>query len=398
MLVLFLFHAPAAHAASAFDASNFLVQLRALVAPLLAPFTHAAVPVDIDALTGRITDAIRACESDRTTAESAYACYRAAADELMARFAFGDIVEASKRVPDCHDLMHHLAQGAYRRYGDLGKVFEVADDFVCFGAVYHGGAEGYLIANARENTSEERMTRNILRACAEATPDDSLAYSQCVHGIGHALMFVTNNELPYSLELCDAFPTEGERINCYGGVFMENVPSSQLSPHVSTYAKEGDPWYPCRLVGPAYRNVCYTFQLSAVQGSGDERLGNMASLCAKAPPENQAACFHSYGSSVAGFLPEQDARASRCLALPEAGQRSACVDGVVVFYLDRFATMPEKLADAFDVCAALPSTYHEHCYAGVGNILRSVDAEARITLCERAGVWREACRMGMNGQ
>lgn len=320
-------------------------------------------------------------------------CLHVSADQLLATHSFPDIVTAAERTPDCHDLMHHLAQGAYYIYGDLSEVYEHAN-FACFGAVYHGGVEGYLIEKLSQQTfTQEDIINAILVAC-EGIDDRAIIYHQCVHGIGHALMFVTASELPESLELCDAFGAIAERVNCYGGVFMENVPESQLSPHVSKYARADDPWYPCRIVDERYRNVCYTFQLSAVEGEGVERLHIMRELCSEVPEKNQYACFLSFGSAVSASISNQEHRMSACLATPGIKSRDACIEGAVVFYLDRFATLPDKLSESLDVCAVAPEFHKENCYKSVGNILRSVPSYDQESICALAGGWEHACLTG----
>ena len=322
-------------------------------------------------------------------------CLHSSADKLLARYAFPDIVAAAERTPDCHDLMHHIAQGAYYIYGDLGEVYEHAN-FACFGAVYHGGAEGYLIEKmSKESITQEEIVDSVLTAC-EGVDSRAIIYDQCVHGIGHALMFVTASELPESLELCDVFDTTTEQVNCYGGVFMENVPNSQLSPHVSAYARADDPWYPCRIVDERYKNVCYTFQLSAIQGNDIDRLRNMRELCAEVPEEHQYACFLSFGSSVAATIQNQENRVNGCLIVPGFRNQGACIEGTVVSYLDRFATLPDKLSESLELCTATPGAHKEICYEAVGNILRSVSIGDREAICKRAGEWEDVCLMGGN--
>jgi hypothetical protein len=372
--------------------SSLLAPLQLLLGGLL-PADLFSDADSIQTITETMKKDTASCAAFRLQPQRSYTCLHDAAAALLNRFSFPDIITAAQDIPDCHDYMHAIAQGAYLEYGSLAKVYEQKEkQFVCFGAVYHGAVEGYLIAHKALANDMNSLSKVVLNACSDAIPDKQGMYLQCVHGVGHALMFITDNNLPKSLELCDQFNSDTERTSCYGGTFMENVPSSQLSPHVSQYASSTNPWYPCTRIGAAYQDSCYAFQLSAVTGSdASERIANMAHWCAKAPVAQQRACFKSFGSSVGAYIPSQKSRASECLSLTSEAFKAACIQGVVGFYDDRFSTLPDKISGALSFCAVLPDSYQQGCYADAGSIFGPLGTSVADALCAKAGVFATSC-------
>ena len=395
------------HAAFAASTNTPSAVFAGALEQLFAPFTSfffGSVTSGFDYTTIRsfASEHARHCVSI-TAAQSRYDCYQDAAKELLAHASFLDINLALNDAQfDCHDLMHSIAARAYNQYGSLANVYQQAT-FACFGAAYHGGAEGYLLAHNLQGASQHDLDTTILSGCRDALSESSPLYFQCVHGIGHALMFVLADALPQALTLCDTFSNDGERVNCYGGVFMENIPSSQLSPHVSQYVRTNDIYYPCTILAAHYKASCYHFQFSRISETTGGSRANVVAYCAGVPTAYQDQCYRDAGQTIAAMYSDTVARVEACRAFGITSRIQSCMRGAVRFYLDRYAGVPEKLVGAFDFCAVTPNEYKTGCFIEVGEIMagrikppthQETQTTAR-TICAPAQEYQDVCVKGV---
>ena len=61
-----------------------------------------------------------------------------------------------------------------------------------------------------------------------------------MYGIGHGVLAWASYEIPESLDICDALPTNQDHQSCYSGVFMENAFAidSEAAGYQSKYIKK----------------------------------------------------------------------------------------------------------------------------------------------------------------
>ena len=110
-------------------------------------------------------------------------------------------------------------------------------------------------------------------------------------------MFYTANDLPRSLEMCDAFDNAFARTTCSNGVFMENFSADQKL-HVSEYLKESDPLYPCQSRRRGIKRIA-TCTLRPIFSALTERTTPAPWSCAMAPKN------HSSGRAPAAWEPKR---------------------------------------------------------------------------------------------
>lgn len=125
----------------------------------------------------------------------------------------------------CHPVVHAIGRETFRLKGNIHDSFAACDQ-TCHSGCYHGSVERFLrgddiYAEADKHPSQAELKQKAAAACDPNTPL-RLRY-QCLHGLGHALMFFSRYQLDQSLEACDALGDDWSRNSCYGGVFMENV-------------------------------------------------------------------------------------------------------------------------------------------------------------------------------
>jgi hypothetical protein len=263
--------------------------------------------------------------------------------ELIQRFEKED-VELRR---DCHPVVHAIGRETFRLKGTIHDSFAACDQ-TCHSGCYHGSVERFLrgeevYVQAGRHPTQAELKHKAATACDGQLPG-RLRF-QCLHGLGHALLYFTRYQLVASLEACDALAEDWSRSSCYGGVFMENVfnatpESRDLSPT--------DYHYPCNKLHHKYRGECYVMQTSRMveMGLSTEELFRE---CARAGAFG-ADCALSVGRDLSNYVRTGDAAdvARKCEGA-QGVHREACIRGVAYALIDN--TWDGRYAWPF--CAAL---------------------------------------------
>lgn len=259
---------------------------------------------------------------------------------------------------DCHPVVHAVGRETYRLKGTIHDAFSACDQ-TCHSGCYHGSVERFLrgeniYAEVDRHPSAAELKEKAASAC---DPNVAVKFRfQCLHGLGHALLFFTRYNLQQALDACDVLADAWSRSSCYGGVFMENVFNAtperrNLSPV--------DFHYPCSRLDAKYRGDCYTMQTSRMteMGLSTEQIFRE---CEKAG-EFRSACEVSLGRDLSNFVRAGQIRAAaRKCELASGESRLACVSGVVYALIDN--TWDGRYALPF--CAALGGERDQtDCYA-----------------------------------
>lgn len=141
----------------------------------------------------------------------------------------------------CHSAMHEIAHVAVREYGTLGEAF-MHGNAECQNGYYHGVVEEFLRDEDVDKFSADDI-RNFCNKTVNAA-SSSLLELNCVHGVGHALVYMTEDDLPRALIRCGDFSDDHLRAQCATGAFMQH---SFVSPveSISLERLSGDPAFRC---------------------------------------------------------------------------------------------------------------------------------------------------------
>ncbi|HEY1266099.1 MAG TPA: hypothetical protein VGH16_02505 [Candidatus Binatia bacterium] len=245
----------------------------------------------------------------------------------------------------CHPVVHALGREIFRVKGNIHDAF-LACDQTCHSGCYHGAVERFLRGDSKapaRHVTESEIVRKAPTACDVTV--ERRVYFQCLHGLGHALMFFTENDVDTSLKGCDALSGAWSQESCYGGVFMENVVSA-LSDQRKVSAT--DPQYPCNQVAEKYRRSCYWMQTSRMQEMGLNEQQQFDE-CAKAG-WFAGDCAQSIGRDLSNLsrTGESATAAAACESVSDDARR-ACIRGAVYALIDN----TWDLTYATPFCAAL---------------------------------------------
>ncbi len=195
----------------------------------------------------------------------------------------------------CHPLTHAIGRAAAQQFDTPGEAFVYGDNF-CSSGYYHGVLEG--IAGKMGRT---KLLANLNSVCSniQGKSSYSLDYYNCIHGLGHGLMAITNDELFQSLNYCDKLTGNWEQISCASGVFMENVIADGIN-HKTKYLKTDDLLYPCDSSPEKYKATCYLMQSSYILRQENYDFAKTFEECSKAG-DYATQCYQSLGRDASGY-------------------------------------------------------------------------------------------------
>ena len=307
-------------------------------------------------------DAIKSCNNQPNSPECLDKLFREALKKHTTLEALQLIQRYEKEDADlrrdCHPVVHAIGRETYRIKGTIHESFSACDQ-TCHSGCYHGSVERFLrgediYAQADRHPSAAELKQKAALACDPKLADRFRF--QCLHGLGHALLFFNRYQLASTLDACDALPNDWSRSACYGGVFMENV--SSATPELRDLSPT-DYHYPCDKLAAKYRSDCYVMQTSRMSEMGltTERIFQE---CEKSG-EYRFQCAVSAGRDLSNYvrLGQIQPTAQKCQAAGGDSKR-ACIQGVVYALIDN--TWDGRYAMPF--CAAFADgSDRTNCYS-----------------------------------
>lgn len=294
-------------------------------------------------------------------------CYKDVATSLYDQFGLSQTLQtlkANEGYPEvyarCHEVTHYLARQEYDKLKSIANVYAQCDS-TCHGGCYHGTMEAYL---KEKQLANESVQAQFTKVCGKLQDyQNPLEFNECLHGLGHAAMFVTDMELLKSLSLCDNISGQKEKERCYTGVFMENSSSSTSFDHQSIYLKADDPFYPCNSLEEKYQAMCWQYQSSYFAIISNQDWVKVAHMCLQVPPQYQDRCVRTIGTNQVGFTPSLKIMKQDCDLMPNAHFQSVCVEGVISSFAYRFVGDTDKM---IEFCSIVDSQNKESCFKQMG--------------------------------
>lgn len=262
----------------------------------------------------------------------------------------------------CHAFTHFIGRSLYRKTLSIPDSYSQIN-FTCHGGTYHGVIEAYL-QDSNKNI-DALSGQDIVDICKDSkrlTPKNpDQVFTECLHGFGHAFMFVADYDLPKSLAYCDKHNSVDLRERCYGGVFMENSTSSTNKDHVSKWIKSDDRYYPCSILDGHFLNQCYFYQANYWVMQTVHNYPEVFKNCATLSGTQRDFCAMGTGGSLAGFITNagMDTVSRICGQAPE-DLRPICILEAVSSVATRYGGDSQQVAN---YCRGVDSDLKPTCFA-----------------------------------
>lgn len=306
--------------------------------------------------TGRVSTSAFTCQ-ESLDFECYETFYRGLVKNEGVAAAFLDLKARYNTTPyivgQCHPITHIIGQSAVDKYPDVSQAYVHGDSF-CWSGYYHGVLEGVSF-----KLGKDKLVASLNTICAnvEGKENYSFDYYNCVHGLGHGLMAMTDDELFDSLKYCDNLTGSWEKQSCYGGVFMENVIVDNKN-HFTKYLKPSEPLYPCNAVDDKYKGTCYLMQTSYMLKVTGRDFGRVFELCSQVQEPFTSLCYQSLGRDASGQSSSNvEITKNTCAIGKDYAQKSNCIIGAVKDFISYF----HSDVQAKQLCSALDADLQDIC-------------------------------------
>jgi hypothetical protein len=276
--------------------------------------------------------------------------YGAMVQQQSPEAAFADFKQAYASQPfvktNCHQIAHVIGRAAAQKYHGLSETYAHGDNF-CWSGYYHGAVE-----TVAAELGSEKILSQINTVCADFMKSRpySFYHYNCVHGMGHGIMAVQNDELFKALASCDGFDGQWQQESCYSGVFMENVMNEVNPGEHAKYLKADDALYPCTAVADRYKQQCYLMQTSHALTVVGRDFSKVFALCASVEAPFDQVCYQSLGRDASGQSSSDQSRTIElCMLGLTQTARENCFTGAVKDFISYYHDDKQGLA----LCAAI---------------------------------------------
>lgn len=287
--------------------------------------------------------------------------------------------------PICHDEAHDLGRLIFAKLGDVGASLESCAD-ACSSGCMHGVLMQFFKDSASTGGSDPQHSAHqhsaqltaadvavlIPTFCESPALTRRYGPGDCAHGVGHAVMFLSDYDINDGIDLCERFPSYPLRYYCATGAYMEyrGNPRSRMD-----YWNHGG-LYPCDKV--RYPAACFRYVMTEsirwyyVQGG---TLETLARQCIGFSEKYRLGCFHGMG--FAHMI--QVARGRRTLAevcgFGTREDQTACLEGT----MDRLGQFNPTVDAAR--CESLTDWRREVCQTAASR--KKYDMEKSFALYQR---------------
>ena len=278
----------------------------------------------------------------------------AAFSDLKARYTQNSYVESQ-----CHPLTHVIGRTAAEKFNKVSDAYTYGDSF-CWSGYYHGVLETFAHRIGIQN-----LPTQMNNICADLNADGKYGfnYYNCVHGLGHGLMAITDDQLFRSLDYCGNLTGDWEQQSCAGGVYMENVIADGLN-HVTNYLDPKRPLYPCSDSPDKYKNQCYLMQTSYMLKINGGDFAKTFEWCRYAGAY-QSTCDQSLGRDASGRTVSDGPKAKAICDLGSTvDEKTNCMIGAVKDFISYFHSdvQANAFCDLFDEPIKTTCIYTTHSY------------------------------------
>ncbi len=256
-------------------------------------------------------------------------------------------------VSQCHPITHVIGHAGLKLYPEVYEAFNHGDPY-CWSGYYHG-----VMEEIAERIGIENVIKELNNICSTIPGKESYSfnYYNCVHGLGHGVMAVNNDELFIALDICSTLVGDWEKESCYGGVFMENVIIDNKG-EFTKFLKPEDPLYPCNAVDLKYKSSCYLMQTSYALKVRNQDFAKIFEICRTADKGFESICFQSLGRDASGSTSSNAEKTKeRCDLGKDYFEKSNCITGAVKDFISYFHS--DKEAKKF--CSSLTPDLKENC-------------------------------------
>ncbi|PCJ39086.1 MAG: hypothetical protein COA71_14620 [SAR86 cluster bacterium] len=272
-----------------------------------------------------------------------------------------DVIEAQA----CHAEGHELGKVIYSRLNDFSASIHTCQNN-CTSGCFHGILME-LFTSGDEHLALEDVSVQMNNLCNSGEINQYFNIGTCYHGMGHAMMFLSDYSIDETLELCAFAPTETLNYFCITGGFMEyELIVGQSDMQTSAH-------FPCNSMAK-YSAACYRYKMNHIlvaAAAESKSTFDIINECIALPSRHRLGCFHGLGTAfINATMAEPDLLSKLCI-IGNANDRRMCIEGAMWKVADF------DVETANEVCSFFPvgSRDSDVCFNAVDEGMYSLETD-----------------------
>lgn len=267
--------------------------------------------------------------------------------------------------PKCHDEAHDLGKAIFAKVKYIGTGLQVCADR-CYSGCMHGVLmEAFASVQRDGHIDVELLKPKMDEVCSNEQMVSSYSPGDCAHGVGHAVMFLADDNVDEALDACKQFGTYPMKYYCATGAYMQYTLDREKED-----AKTKETVYPCdsfdfpaacaryKLVYVAFRNVRKKLPPDA-----------LIEECEKMQGKFRLGCFHGLGNAYMPLIRDKKVDVQDVCLKGDEDEQFVCIEGAM-----------ERLSKYFpnrarEICEDLEGKNKETCLTAVNNGMYSMDKD-----------------------
>jgi hypothetical protein len=157
-----------------------------------------------------------------------------------------------------HQSYNQSGQNLYKALSYIPKEAFTTKEYYAYDGYFYG-----IFAEFFKDNNKNYTVKELMRTVCDDNPffkdKKSIAWKDCYHGVGHAIIALNKNYVQESLKDCDLSPNEYSMDQCYRGVFMEQIYPHYKYPEDSNVSIDSNLFPFCNSIDEKYKNQCASF-------------------------------------------------------------------------------------------------------------------------------------------
>lgn len=236
----------------------------------------------------------------------------------------------------CHDKGHNVGKVIYEKTQNINEAMRICDTR-CTSGCFHG----VLMERFKEFIPEyngipaddghehvhlewEHIKDELKNVCKQGVAKERYGLGDCVHGVGHAIMYLSYYDVEKAIGYCDLFEDKSLVYYCATGGYMER--------DLKYGEKDRDgrtPLYPCDTVKD-HPAGCYRYKIRRALSTKVSNISGIAETCLTLPTsEEQAGCFHGVGMAYFKWIGKNPDKLEELCSYGDAASQRLCIEGAI---------------------------------------------------------------------
>ncbi len=242
------------------------------------------------------------------------------------RIGANGIIATLKRVePSCHGRGHDLGKVIYEKAGEIRRALATCEGVCnsgCMHGVFRQAMSGIADPAGGQDAGPTALAARVESACAA---NGEYSIGDCIHGLGHAFMYMANYDVNAAMAYCDELRTYAKSYYCATGAYMElanNPPSGYLAGK-SIY-------FPCDQ--SPYPAACFRYRFPVSLKDfydGGGTLDQLTRGCLALELPYRLGCFHGVGNGHVQILMRSPQSLAEICRGGDHDDQTVCIEGAI---------------------------------------------------------------------